>query len=593
MNGNNKPAETFVNIDIKAERNQTYSRLFRKFVVFTLVCSVLPLLLVGWGIYLHYSGFARNRMISDFKTQIEHHRKTIQLFLDERRSTMQLIAGSHSLEDLVRDEGLHAVFELINRDNWSFTDLGVIDDQGNHLQYVGPYDLLDKNYAQTFWFKEVMEKGIYVSEMFMGFRQEPHFVIAVTKTENGRKWILRATIDTEYFRSLVENVRIGQTGEVYLINDQGQFQTSPRFGAQIMDKAPFEVPAWHQGIQVSVRPSGHDSSGREIPSKIVSQAWLQQPRWLLMVQQDYSEALDDVNHANRLTLIFLHVGALTILIVTVLITRHMISIIRNRDLEADRLNNQLLQTGKLAAIGELSAGVAHEINNPLAIILTERQLVLDSLQYGQVSEAEFRKQLQESLLQVDIQVQRCKRITQNLLRFARRTESVIETVDINAFLREVIELIEREARTNGIRFIPELEDNLPPVLSDPSQLQQVFLNLITNAIDAHEHKPYGSIHIRTESAPDKGGLWVAFKDTGSGIPAEILSKIFDPFFTTKAVGKGTGLGLSICYSIVKRLGGQIEVESEVGQGTEFRLFLPFTPPADLQERLDESVRHLI
>jgi two-component system NtrC family sensor kinase len=148
--------------------------------------------------------------------------------------------------------------------------------------------------------------------------------------------------------------------------------------------------------------------------------------------------------------------------------------------------------------------------------------------------------------------------------------------------------MEREARTSGIKFFSELDASLPPVLSDPSQLQQVFLNLITNAIDAHDGKPYGSIRITTAVDPAEKLAIVKVADAGSGISPQNLNRIFDPFFTTKPVGKGTGLGLSICFSIIKRLGGNIAVQSEVGKGTEFTIGLPFLPPKELQDSLSQK-----
>ena len=566
------------------KRNSSYRRLFRKFVFLTTVCSVMPMLLVGWGIHLHDSSVARERMKESLKAQIENHRKMIQLFLSERQSELRMIAYSHSLAELTGGTKLQEIFDLINNDYWSFTDLGVIDDRGRHLQYIGPYDLMDKNYSGTFWFDIVMEKGYYISDMFMGFRKEPHFVIAVARNEGGRKWLVRATINTEYFRSLVENVRIGQTGEVCLVNLEGIFQTTPRFSGRIMGKAPFPIERPVSGTIIKVIPESKNSQGERIPKKIETIAWLDEPAWMLLIRQDYAEAFDDVNHANRITLIFLHIMVAAIFIAAALITRHMISIIKKRDVEAEQLNNQLMQTGKLAAIGELSAGVAHEINNPLAIILTERQLLLDACGQSNGVDEALKSQIHGSLSQIDIQVQRCKRITQNLLRFARRTESVIEAININTFLMEIVDLIEREAKTSGIRFITDLEDNLPTVYSDPSQLQQVFLNMITNAIDAHDGKPYGTIRITTENK-EHGGVGITFEDTGSGIPPEIMNRIFDPFFSTKPVGKGTGLGLSICYSIMRRLGGGIDVDSAVGQWTRFRLYIPVDAPRQLQDSL--------
>ncbi len=574
--------------DEDPNRKKYYSSLFRKFIGLTLICSLAPLLLVGWLINTQYTGFAKSRMVDHFRTQVEYHTRIIDLFLKERRSKLQIIAQTHSINDLGIMSNLRNVFEIMNREYGSLTDLGVIDEAGRHVAYIGPYDLMDKNYAQTDWFKQVMKNGIFISDMFMGFRKEPHFIIAVTRLENGRLWILRATIDTEVFRSLVENVRIGRTGEVYLLNKEGIFQTRPRYSGMIMTKSSFPVEDIHEGIKIRVLNAVEKDSASRSPRQIVAQTWLTEPQWMLVVRQEYAEAFNAVNYANVATLIFLHVSALTILIVSFFITRYMIKIIRNRDREADQLNKQLLQASKLASIGELSAGVAHEINNPLAVVLTEKQILLDLMEQEKALNDHFKNQLTDSLAQISVQVHRCKCITQNLLRFSRRTRSVVESVDINAFIKEVVELMEREARSSGITFLMDLDKTLAPLLSDPSQLQQVFLNLITNAIDAHDGKSRGTIRIRTRSNSHTDGLEIVIADTGTGILTEHLDKIFDPFFTTKPVGKGTGLGLSICYSIIKRLGGNISVKSEINKGTAFTILLPYKTPFYFENGIEDE-----
>ena len=570
------------------ERRLQYKRLFRRFTALTLFCSLLPLLIVGWGINLHYTRLSRERMIANFQNEIDHHRKVIEMFLDELSSKLRLIARTHAKDYLTDPVNLHEVFTLMNEQGWSITDLGVIDHLGRHLAYIGPYDLMEKNYAEALWFRRVQETGLYISDMFLGFRMEPHFVIAVTGAQNGEKWILRATVDTEAFRSMVENVHIGETGEVFLLNREGVYQTSPRFSGTIMSKTDFQIPAHHEGIHVTTMdPERRD--GRKTPRRVMSMAWLKEPQWLLVVKQNYSEAFNEVNHANYAVLIFLHLSAITILIVAFFISRHMIKIVQRRDKQADELNLQLNQAGKLASIGQLSAGVAHEINNPLAIILTERQILADAALEEKDLSQEFQLQLEDSLGQIYRQIHRCKRITTTLLRFSRRTKSVIETVQLNDFIQEVIELMEREARAGGINFVAELDPELPLIHSDPSQLQQVFLNMITNAMDALEGKPYGDITILTDHDDTAGnngrGVWVRIRDTGQGIAPEHLDKIFDPFFTTKPVGKGTGLGLSICFSTIKRLGGEIRVDSTLGEGAEFSIYLPVNPPAALMQQM--------
>lgn len=567
---------------------ETYSRLYFRFVLLTLLCSVVPLILVGWGIYTYYSRFGYSRMVEDFLSKVESHRKIVELFLKERVSTLQLLSQSHSLEHLSLRENLERIFEISCREGSYFTDLGVLNDKGRHLAYVGPYDLMANDYSGTFWFKEVMEKGVYISDMFLGFRKVPHFIIVVARTEGDRKWLLRATIYNEFLSALFGNVRIGRTGDVFLLNSEGVYQTTPRSGGLLMGQAPLPMHLFREESGVEVLTGTALGEEDSSPRLVVAYSWMKDPKWVLVVRQDYAEAFREVNHANIASLVFLALSALAILVVSLITTRHMIKVIRKRDEEADQLNKQLYQACKLASVGELASGVAHEINNPLAIILTEAQVIRDVEEDTANLDIEFKSQLDESLDQIETQVQRCNLITRNLLRFSRRTRSLIERVDLNRFLQEVIDLMHKKAQTSGIQLSGNFEENLPPLQSDPSQLQQVFLNLINNAIEAHDGKPYGTVRITTRTHPEREGAEIIVADTGAGITRENIEKIFDPFFTTKPVGKGTGLGLSISYGIVQRLGGNISVRSEVGKGTEFILFLPFRLPRDVEDGLENA-----
>ena len=575
----------------EAKRSVQYRKLFRKFVLLTLVCSILPLLLIGWVFYSHYSSFAEHRVEASLKIQLEQHRELVDLFLQEQASKLNILAQVNSREFLTDRGNLSRAHESLNKEIGVFTDLGVIDASGRHLAYIGPYDLLSKNYSQTFWFQDIINaenKAVYISDMFLGYRNVPHFIIAVLRRDRDDKWILRATIDTDVFRGIVEDLEIGSTGEAFIINGRGIFQTNPRHSGKIMEKSSFPVMPFNQGVKISVRRFSGIGDCENPPLQIAAYTWLKNPRWMLVIRQDYSDALIDVNQANFAMLVFFHSSAFIILIIAILVTRHMISVIRERDNQVDYANQKFLQASKLASIGELSSGVAHEINNPLAVILSEKQILEDlHKQAGELSPG-FRDQLVRSLSRISKQVRRCKRLTHNLLRFSRRAQSVVADSDINDLIKDVVELVERDAATRGVKIFLEPEADLPLVTTDSSQLQQVFLNIVSNALDAHEGKNYGSVRICTRRNESGAGVDIVVSDTGSGIPGEIIEKIFDPFFTTKPVGRGTGLGLSICYGIVKKLGGDISVRSEPGTGTTFTVYLPQKPPSELAESIAEE-----
>jgi two-component system NtrC family sensor kinase len=242
------------------------------------------------------------------------------------------------------------------------------------------------------------------------------------------------------------------------------------------------------------------------------------------------------------------------------------------------LDERLLQSQKLAAIGELSAGIAHEINNPLAIIRQEAewmQLLLKKLVGRDIPEV---AELDGSVHQIVQQVDRCTEITRNLLDFARKRDPVIQAVAVNRIIEDMTMLVEKEAKHNNITIVRDYDPELPPIYSDAPQLRQVILNFLTNAAQA-----IGSEGRSTITTQRRGvdAVDLVFSDTGCGIPEENLVKIFDPFFTTKPPGKGTGLGLSICHGIILRLGGSIAVDSEVGRGTTFTITLPLSREEDL------------
>jgi two-component system, NtrC family, sensor kinase len=265
------------------------------------------------------------------------------------------------------------------------------------------------------------------------------------------------------------------------------------------------------------------------------------------------------------------VGGLFLAALTFMTTRTLLQKLAAANEQKSFLDEKLVQSQKLASIGELSAGLGHEINNPLAIISQETEWMQHLLKrFGESNPKEI-AELQDSLKEVLHQVGRCREITQNLLDFARRKEPVFQEVNVNKLIDDLSRLLEKETIQHHIEIRRDFRQDLPLVHTDAPSLRQVVLNLLTNA--SHAIEKDGKIRIATRS-DENGFVDVIVEDTGCGIPKEHLTKIFDPFFTTKLEGKGTGLGLSICHGIVDKLGGRISVRSEVGKGSTFVVTLP-------------------
>jgi two-component system NtrC family sensor kinase len=270
-------------------------------------------------------------------------------------------------------------------------------------------------------------------------------------------------------------------------------------------------------------------------------------------------------------------GAFGIVLAALFLSKRMVHRISMADQEKEMMDKQIIETGKLASIGSLAAGIAHEINNPVAIMVEEAGWIGDLLEEEEFHESENLEEFERALKQIKTQGHRCKEITHKLLSFARKTDSRIQETQINDLVKELVALSEQRAKYSKIMIHTNLGNNLPITYLAQSEMQQILLNLINNSVDAMEKKG-GELTITTYSEEDSIGIKVS--DNGPGIPESNLSRIFEPFFTTKPVGKGTGLGLSICYGIIQKMGGQIEVESVIDSGTTFHIRLPVQGPPE-------------
>ncbi|EHJ49391.1 integral membrane sensor signal transduction histidine kinase [Solidesulfovibrio carbinoliphilus subsp. oakridgensis] len=540
-------------------------KLRLKLVAITLAFSFIPLFSLGLALYDRFYDTYSDKVYGSLSNLVENKKVTIDLFLAERMAQLSTLAQTESYRELSTDPYLEHIFGVLQLHGKSFLDLQVIDQNGICVSYVGPYKLRGIDYSHEEWFHQVMAKGIHVSDVFLGFRKYPHFNIAVSRREGDKTWVLRAAIDSDIFDSLVRSIHLGKSGDAFILSSDHVLQTKPRFGHALFDTLIFpEIPHFSGTRVESLTIDGQTS--------LYAMAWLNHKDWLLIIKDDPREELLPVLRARWLLILLLSGGTLVIIGGAVFIANGTVRELIRAEREKATLDASLTQSSKMAALGKLAAGVAHEVNNPLAIIMEKAGWMRDLLGEEDIKASPNFQEFEDAVAKIEFHVRRAKDVTHRLLGFARRMEPTQEDIDVNLLLDQTRSFLENEASFRGITFLSDYQKDLPRIASDTSQLQQVFLNIMDNAIDAIDKN--GSITVTTRAAPDVPEVEIVIADTGKGMSKEAMAKIFDPFFTTKKVGEGTGLGLTISYSIIKKLGGRIEVTSEEGRGTAFHITLP-------------------
>ena len=560
------------------ERN--YRKLWWQHCLAIICFSVIPLLFVNVSLYKLFDRIYTDKVTETLRSAAENRRDAIDLFFNERIAQLYTVANTNTYQELTDESYLNKVFEIMHAKSNSYMDLGVIDSEGRHVSYVGPYyDLLKQvNYKNEPWFSAVKANGIFISDIFMGYRKVPHFIIAVMVREKSTSWILRVTINLKNIDDIVHKAWIGKLSDAFIVNNKNALQTRPRFGGDFL-----EVPSFPEFALDSLTPQAYPDYSSTVTTKVervshhgvdafFAAILIQNTKWILVIKESPDEILSPLVKGKYWMALLSALGLLIIATGAALFTNTLINRIKETDLENATNSDMLLQANKMIALSKMAAGIAHEVNNPLASIAEKAGWMKDLLAEEDIAGSKNFAEFSDSVDKIEQHVDRARKIIHNLLGFARRMEPAKEKINVNNLLDETTGFLENEARYVNIHIEKEYADNVPVITSDLSQIQQVVLNLLNNAIDAIGHDGTVTVSTRYNEKAEEVEIHVA--DTGPGIAESELNKIFDPFFTTKEVGKGTGLGLSISYSIIEKLGGKIKVQSKVGTGTVFTLLLP-------------------
>jgi len=527
------------------------------------VVTVLPLSLMSVLSYLDYQKTMRTQIISPLRSLVNKTSYSFELFLTERRSAISFIASAYTFNELADEKNLSRLFQVMKREFGGFVDLGLIDSDGHQVSYVGPYRLTGKNYSQQEWFKEAGIRGIYISDVFLGYRGYPHFAIAVQHIDSiGKSWIVRSTIDTGILNDLISSMGLETDSDAFLLNESNILQTPSKFYGQLLDRCPFNLPPAGQEPDVL---ETKDDEGRSI--RIVFEKLQTVPLTLVVIKPRTELWRTWYTFNNDLFLLFI-ASIIVIFFVVFKLTNLSVRRIEELEIRQRQAFHEMEQSSKLASIGRLAAGVAHEINNPIAIIDQKAGLMMDLLE--PLSDFSYKEKFLLQIRSIIKAVDRCRGVTHRLLGFARRMDVEFREIDLNEVIEEVLTFLGGEPFHRNIDIHLNLAEGGLRISSDQGQLQQVILNILNNALAAVDTG--GEINI-TSWDRDNQTVGFSIQDNGMGMSKETKEHIFEPFFTTKK-DYGTGLGLSITYGIVKKLGGDIQVESGEEVGTTFTVIIP-------------------
>lgn len=587
----------------ETQRNLFYQILTRKITILILLVAFTPLVLTLSILLYGFQKSYTEKIEAHISELVLKHSEKIDDFLAEKLGNIRFIAEELESTNLDFDTSIRASLNLLKKQYGEvFTDLGLVDAAGRQIAYQGPFNLKNANYAASNWYIQAKDHPYFISDVFAGLRGYPHFIIAVQITLKDQAYILRSTVNFKAFNALVRNIHVGQTGVAFVLNGDGELQTRRDSNFNLPD-----ISAILQTNPASKdRPAFHREKSQTGTEYLYAASPLKNIDWTVVFRQDVKDAYKDITRTRMLALAIFAIGCIAIAFVAWTLPRKIVGLISSADQKSEAMNKQVVESGKLATIGELAAGIAHEINNPVAIMVEEAGWVEDLIEEGamdpdKADAADDMKEIRRALTHINTQGLRCKEITHKLLSFARKTDTTATDVQINDLLLEIVGLTAKMAGYDNVQIHTRLEEDLPYVRLSPSELQQVILNLVNNGIDAMGGNG-GTITISTaltrldtdamppEAAVQSDSPWleVSIEDNGCGIPKDNLTRIFDPFYTTKAVGKGTGLGLSICYGIIEKMGGKINVESQVGQGTRFNILLPLADSSQDPEPLEET-----
>ncbi len=546
----------------------SFRRKWLMIVVFTTVVTLTPLLVMTLMDYRLTRQAFESEAAMGTARMVSNTWRSISFLLSQRRAALEFVARDNRLSDLLAPGRLDAILANLQGGMGGFVDLAVVDTGCTVQAYAGPLGLKSGRVEPAVCFDQVAAKGFFISDVSVDRGKNHGLVVAIRHDlEAGGFFVLRSTLDAGLLDLPVLQLAMDEGDDAFIVNSQGTLQTpSRRYGSRF-EKVNLTIPDTADGTR-TLRTV--DQAGRFV---LMGIAPIPDSPFLLMMIRQESDIMD-LWLKPRMRLIGFLLFSIAMILVSILgVATYLVNRIHAADQRRVQALHQVEYANKLSSIGRLASGVAHEINNPLAIINQKAGLIKDLFTIN--SDYSGNEKLMRLVDDVLASVRRCGTITRRLLDFARHMESSIEAVDIEAIIRQVLSFMEKEAERRCIVVSVAVQGSIPVFESDRGNVQQIFLNLINNAFAAMADG--GRLDVTIER---KGTTHIAVTvaDTGHGIPEADLKRVFEPFFSTRHGHGGTGLGLSVTYGMVSEMGGEITVNSQPNRGTSFTVSLPLKAP---------------
>jgi len=539
-----------------------YAGVWKKAVLGALAIALLPLIIMFLINHYGYKKTMKEKMSGSIVCFVSNTQSTLSAGISEREAILRFIVNDSRLNKFPDQMDLGEILSDLKSTFGEIVDLSLIDSEGNRKVHAGPNNLRNKDDLDEIWYREANASGVYISDIYMGSDESPYFAMAVKgDADHGNSFILRASLKAAWLEDIIGALEKEPDYDLFIINGSGVLQTTSRHYGKVFESLPLPLSPDSHNSQIR---SLKDQSGDPI---VLSSALIEgSPFRFVTVAPQKALTGGWFSVSNRFGLLMIS-SMICVLLVTMGVVTHLVNRIFDADKRRVTVLHNIQYTNKMATMGRLSAGVAHEINNPLAIINEKAGLLKDLISMGKELPREKTVEIVDSILS---SIKRCSAITHSLLGFAKHIDIQFQKIDLERVINEVLLFVGKEAEYRSISVNIKVQENLKPIVSDVGQIEQVFLNIINNAFDAVDE--FGQIDIELFSK-ESDSVSVRISDDGHGISEENLKHIFDPFFSTKGE-KGAGLGLSITYGIVEKLGGSLEVESEKGEGSRFTVTFP-------------------